>query len=185
MRASRTAIALATLGALAFAAWGVIASTGGDVAQTASAAVGDPPFIIEVNEQGFNPRSCTVSRNDTSIRFKNVGTQVHRIQRKDIGGLPPLWDSGDLQPGEFSQERNYNAALDDLYEDVYFPGHTVRVQAPVNPSSPTNCAKEAPTPTPTPIRTPTPTPAAPTAEQRVPRCIGSLGCGVAAIVAKD
>ena len=188
-RGYRAALALAALAAIAFAGVTVMLVRGEGTAHVAAAS----RFTIEVNEQGFNPRVCIVSRTaGDSIVFKNVGTQVHRIVLNDIGaGNPVLFDE-ELIPGATSTARSYTShSVEDFY-DLNFPTHTMHLEAGfANGDRAANCAKEAPTPTPTPTRTatpiPTPTPVipTPTAIQKPPRCIGLEGCGVAPQVSRD
>ena len=61
-------------------------------------------YIIEVNESGLNPPSCTINKG-TRWAWKNVGNSVHRIIKPDAGvAQPPIFDTGDLQPGETSKQ---------------------------------------------------------------------------------
>lgn len=163
------ALAAALAGGLSLAFFG---------ARTESASAYDR-YLIEVNEQGFNPRTCRINRGD-EIQFKNVGTTTIRVYKPQIGGLPPDPD-WTLDPGQLSTVISYTAGTTDRYfSDA---GHFVEVLTP--PRSNTwqvACAKEAPTPTPTP--TPTATPIAPPTPARPPACKW-VGCAVGPNLAAD
>ncbi len=134
-------------------------------------------YLIEVNEQGFNPRTCRINRGD-EIQFKNVGNSPIRVYKPQIGGLPPDPD-WTLEPGQLSTVISYTAGTTDRY--LTDGGHVVEVLTP--PRSNTwqvSCAREAPTPTPTPTATPTGVPAPP----KPARCWGN-GCAVAPNLAVD
>ncbi len=114
-------------------------------------------FIIQVNESGFNPPSCTVNKG-TTLRWLNVGQEVHRVVRPDVGvQVPPLFDTGDLQPGDLS--KRFELTIRDTwdYEDFYNPELKGRVNIP-NATSAESCDLQPPTATPTLTPTPTPTP---------------------------
>lgn len=163
------ALAAALAGGLSLAFFG---------ARTESASAYDR-YLIEVNGQGFNPRTCRINRGD-EIQFKNVGTTTIRVYKPQIGGLPPDPD-WTLDPGQLSTVISYTAGTTDRYfSDA---GHFVEVLTP--PRSNTwqvACAKEAPTPTPTP--TPTATPIAPPTPARPPACKW-VGCAVGPNLAAD
>ena len=143
-----------------------------------------PPYIIEINEEGFNPRQCNVNRvaPDNVVAFKNTGTQVHTVFRPGFGGLPddPVFV---LQPGETSAGGvSFTAGGDFIFYDRD-SDFTVTVSTPkLTNTGVISCSKELPTPTPTntPTVTPTPTPTPPP-----PANCWAPGCAIAVGVASD
>lgn len=94
-------LALVALAALAFAA------------VTSVAADGVPKeFVVNVSPAGFDPSLCKISRGD-HVSWKNTGSTPIRVVWPDPNGGTPLFDSGDIKPGETS--RNYSGFV--------FPGH--------------------------------------------------------------
>lgn len=159
------------------------------MAHSGEAAQGDTPYVIEVDEQGFNPHQCNINRGD-SVVFKNVGHTEIEVISPGFGGLPPDPDFI-LQPGESSSALIYTAGGNYHYEDANNPNHTVTVSTPGRSNAGTvSCSKEAPTPTPTPTRTPGPTPV-----PLSPKCVarayllgaipGHEGCAFALGLASD
>lgn len=145
---------------------------------------------IEILDSGFNPQVCQVNRNNSTVLWKNKSTKVRRVIVK--GAIEPIYDSGDLQPGETGLGGVYITSLATYQvSDFYEPTMTGQVVSPMSPSAQTVCSPLPPTPTPTPTRTPTPiptpTPIAPTPAplQLHPRCIGLQGCAIAPIIASD
>jgi hypothetical protein len=138
-------------------------------------------YVIEVNAEGFNPRTCRINRGD-EIQFKNVGNEPVRVYKPQIGGLPPDPDIT-LEPGALSYPISYTAGTTDRY--FTDDGHFVEVLTP--PRSNTwqvSCAKEAPTPTPTP--TPTATPPAPPTPPKPANCLEwARACAVGLNLAFD
>lgn len=180
VRGFRAAVTVAALGMVGFAAWGVTVSAGEGVT---GAAAADAPYIIEVNEIKFDPRVCIVNRLGDEVAWKNTGTQVHRIIVDDAGvDSPPRFDTGDIQPGETSDLYRFDGSTTLNYHDQYTPELKGQIIVPISNNAAANCAKETPTPTPSPTQTPTPIP---TPVQKPPRCIGLVGCAVAAQVARD
>ena len=153
--------------------------------------------VIEVKEDGFNPKLCTVRRDD-SVQWKNIGTTTRRVIKPDAGvGSPPLFDSGDILPGELSQSVIITAGGNFNYQDLYNPALTGTIYNSNTGSSSANCSPLPPTPTPTLTPTPgpskTPTPLA-TPTPRLPLYCkaqalgatrGNEGCVVAPGVARD
>ncbi len=138
-------------------------------------------FTIEASEGGFNPALCQVSRFDV-VTWKNVGKTVRRIIVPDVGvGSKPLYDTGDIQPGETlsgGYAMTFGGHVN--YQDYYDPTLKGTIQSPSTSNyGPRNCSPQAPTPTPSPTAQPTPTPVLP------PRCIGAGGCAVAVQLARD
>ena len=128
--------------------------------QTNAASTAPGPSVIEVNEQGFNPAVCSIGRSD-SVVWKNVGTKVHRIIKPDAGvGSPPIYDSGDIQPGETSLSPLIPGAGGRFnYEDFYDSSLKGVIQTPQESNTGTiNCSALPPTPTATPTTNPTATP---------------------------
>ena len=159
------------------------------VAHSGKAAQGDAPYVIEVDEQGFNQRQCNINRDD-SVVFKNVGKTEIEVISPGFGGLPPDPDFL-LQPGESSPALLYSAGGNYHYLDANRTTHTVTVSTPSRANFGTvSCSKEAPTPTPTPTRTPGPTPV-----PLSPKCVarayllgaipGNEGCAIALSLASD
>lgn len=119
--------------------------------------VAQDEFIIEVNEEGFNPPSCTINKN-TTIRWKNVGGAVHRVVRPAPGvDSPPLFDTKDLDPGETSGGIEFALQANFEYEDFYNPELKGKIIVP-NARGAQSCDLQPPTPTPTPTPLPTATP---------------------------
>lgn len=165
------ALAAALAGGLSLAFFG---------ARTESASAYDR-YLIEVNEQGFNPRTCRINRGD-EIQFKNVGTTTIRVYLPGHGGLPPAPGMDfTLAPGQSSSPVSYTAGA--THEWVSDAGATMTVLTPNGSNTwQVACAKEAPTPTPTP--TPTATPIAPPTPARPPACKW-VGCAVGPNLAAD
>ena len=114
-------------------------------------------YTIDINEEGINPASCTVNKG-TSVRWKNVGNEVHRIIRLGPGvDALPRFDTGDLQPGETSGSFGFTIRDNWLYEDFYNPELTARIIVP-NARGIESCELQPPTPTPSPTPLPTATP---------------------------
>ena len=114
-------------------------------------------YTIEIDEEGINPASCTVNKG-TAVQWKNVGSEVHRIVRPGAGvEAAPLFDTGDLEPGETSRTFGFTLRENWLYEDFYNPELTARIIVP-NSRGLESCELQAPTPTPSPTPLPTATP---------------------------
>ena len=130
--------------------------------QSGLASSASDVLVIEVNEQGFNPPVCQVGRSD-EVAWKNVGHEVHRIIKPNAGvGLPPIYDSGDLQPGDTSGPLIPGAGGQFKYQDAYNPDHKGVIETPQRSNDgPIVCSPLAPTPTPTPTPIPTATPVVP------------------------
>lgn len=143
------------------------------------ASASDPPYVIEISETGFNPSLCMVSRDD-DVMWKNVGTSVRRVIIPDVGvQSPPLFDTGDIAPGETSFKVKITQGGAMKYQDYYNPSLKGTVQAPqYSNTGPEICSPQAPTPTPTATVQPTQAP-------RPMRCITSIGCAVAPGVSRD
>lgn len=141
--------------------------------------------MIEASENGFNPSLCVVSRDDT-VQWKNVGSTVRRVIVPDAGvESPPLFDTGDIAPGEtsFMVEITHGGAM--KYQDFYNPDLKGVIQAPqYSNSGPESCSPQAPTPTPT-ATVPATATQQPTQAPRPMRCITSLGCAVAPAISRD
>lgn len=135
-------------------------------------------WVVEVNEQGFNPRQCNIVRNDEVV-FKNVGHVAIRVYKPGFGGLPddPDWT---LAPGEESPALSFTSGINDVYKSGL--GHSMTVFSPFVGNGTPGCFKEAPTPTPTPARTATPTATPP--PPRPANCTWN-GCAVAVALAAD
>ena len=121
-------------------------------------AVASGTYTIEVNEDGFNPKLCKISRGDV-VQWKNVGKKTHRIIKPDAGvGSPPLFDSDDVAPGQISQSFIMTYGGNFNYLDQYDPTLTGTVNTPqYSNSQAENCSPLPPTPIPTPTKTPGPT----------------------------
>ena len=164
------ALMMALIGAMTLAVF-----SGGD---TPAGAV--TRWTIEVNEQGFNPRFCSIVRNDEVV-FKNAGKVPIRVYHPVIGGLPPDFDET-LAPGATSESPlSFTAGGNFVVKSDL--GAEVTIYNPnTGPGSP-GCSKEAPTPTPTPTGT-----ATPTATPKPPKpanCWGSGGCAIGIALAAD
>ncbi|MBA4182072.1 MAG: hypothetical protein C0506_15905 [Anaerolinea sp.] len=152
-------------------------------------------YTIEVNEEGFNPKLCLISRGDV-VQWKNVGKKVHRVIKPDAGvGSPPLFDSEDIAPGQISQSFIMTYGGNFNYLDQYNPSLTGTVNTPQRSNTQAeNCSPLAPTPTPTPTRTPGPTPTPSPQVAALPMycraaslgaAIGNEGCAVTVGIARD
>jgi plastocyanin len=164
------ALAMALLGALSVALFGG--------SQTPASAY--DTYTVEVNEEGFNPRTCQINRGD-SVVFKNAGNAAIRVYIPGFGGLPPSFDQT-LEPGETSASPlRFDAGGNYLYYSEFGDFVTISTPKTANAGQ-VNCSKEAPTPTPTPTATPgpppTPTPVRPS------NCTW-VGCAVSLGVASD
>ncbi len=145
--------------------------------ETPAAAV--TRWTVEVNEGGFNPRFCSIVRND-EVQFKNVGKVPIRIFHPEVGGSPPLFDET-LEPGAISGAQSFTFGGNYVVQSEF--GDEVTIYNPnTGPGTP-GCSKEAPTPTPTPTGT-----ATPTATPKPPKpanCWGIGGCAISVGLAAD
>lgn len=177
------ALVMALAGAVSIAFFG-----GGGIPAQA-----DDLFVIEVNEEGFNPRQCNINRGD-SVTFKNVAdVEIHilsgyrngagQIIPGGFGGLPPRFDVT-LDPGElYVGSERFDAGSDYYYVSEF--GDHVTVSTPKTQNSgQVSCSKEAPTPTPTPTGTPTPIATATPVVIRPANCTWN-GCAVGIGIASD
>jgi hypothetical protein len=141
-------------------------------------------WIIRINEEGFNPRFCSIVRDDT-IAFENVGSTTVRVFKPNNTGVPadPDWT---LAPGELSGALKITYGGNTVFHSS--TGYTVTVFSPNNSTGTPGCFKEAPTPTPTPTFTATPirtaTSTATPTPQRPANCTWN-GCAVSVGVASD
>ncbi len=137
-------------------------------------------YTIEVNEEGFNPRTCNINRGDAVV-FKNAGNVDIRIYTPGFGGLPPRFDET-LKPGETSlSPERFDAGGNYLYHSEFGDFVTITIPQWSNYGQ-VSCSKEAPTPTPTPTATPGPPPTP--APERPSRCTW-VGCAVSLGLASD
>jgi len=152
---------------------------------TASAGGQNEPYTIEVSDVAVNPPTCNINRGD-SVVWKNIGTKVHRMIKPDAGvNSPPLYDSGDIQPGETSSPALFESGGKFQYYDQYDPNISGMVVTPGTANNGSvSCKPLPPTPTPTPTRTPTPIPT-PTPAPIVPAGCKWVGCAVGVAVASD
>lgn len=139
-------------------------------------------YTIEISDTGVNPDSCSISRGDEVV-WKNIGTQVHRIIKPDAGvNLPPLFDSGDIAPGETSPAARFDAGSKWLYYDQYNSAIKGVIITPARAESQAaSCVPLAPTPTATPTRAP----ARPTPTPVLPAGCRWVGCAVAAALSNE
>lgn len=137
-------------------------------------------YTIEVNEEGFNPRTCNINRDD-AVLFKNAGKVAIRVYIPGFGGLPPIFDET-IEPGKTSASPlSFTAGGSYVYYSQF--GDFVTISTPKTSNyGQVSCSKEAPTPTPTPTATPGPPPT-PTPE-RPSRCTW-VGCAVSLGLASD
>lgn len=156
-------------------------------------AVANNLYLIEVNEEGFNPRQCNLNRGD-SVTFKNTSDDEMRITSGfrnasgaiipgGFGGMPPLLDIT-LDPGEtYIGSESFTAGSDYFYVSEY--GDHVTVSTPKTQNTgQVSCSKEAPTPTPTPTGTPTPIATATPVIIMPANCTWN-GCAVGIAIASD
>jgi hypothetical protein len=183
---SRPLITAAAAGMLLLGTISIIAGSSGGTAHAAG------EYTIEILASGFNPQVCIVNRNNSQIFWKNKDTVVHRIVLP--GEIPgqPIFDSGDILPGETSPGGVLiNSSSTWNYSDFYVSSLKGTIISPIPNDTASQCSPLPPTPTPTPTRTPTPIPTAtpvvatPTPIVLPPRCIGLVGCAVAPAVARD
>ena len=88
-------------------------------------------FTIEVSETGFNPQVCQISR-DNLVQFKNVGTATRRVILPGTGAnAEPLFDSGDLGPGQLSNQQVFPHGGTVKFFDKYRPEFSVTIVLPV------------------------------------------------------
>ena len=88
-------------------------------------------FTVEVSESGFNPQVCRISR-DNYVQFKNVGKAPRRVIRPGTGAnAEPLFDSGDLAPGQTSNQEVFPHGGTVRYSDKYRPEFSVTIVLPV------------------------------------------------------
>ncbi len=88
-------------------------------------------FTVELSERGFNPQLCRISR-DNYVQFKNVGTTIRRVILPGVGAnAQPAFDSGDLKPGDTSNQQVFPHGGTVKFHDNYKPELTVTVLLPV------------------------------------------------------
>ena len=88
-------------------------------------------FTVEVSESGFNPQVCRISR-DNYVQFKNVGKAPRRVIRPGTGAnAEPIFDSGDLKPGDISNQEFFPHGGTARYSDKYKPEFSVTIVLPV------------------------------------------------------
>lgn len=88
-------------------------------------------FTVEVSESGFNPQVCRISR-DNYVQFKNVGKATRRVIRPGTGAdAEPIFDSGDLAPGQTSNQEVFPHGGTAKYYDKYRPEFFVTIVLPV------------------------------------------------------
>ena len=88
-------------------------------------------FTVEVSENGFNPQVCRISR-DNYVQFKNVGKVPRRVIRPGTGAnAEPIFDSGDLAPGQTSNQEVFPHGGTARYWDKYRPEFSVTIVLPV------------------------------------------------------
>lgn len=88
-------------------------------------------FTVEVSESGFNPQVCRISR-DNLVQFKNVGATTRRVILPGTGAdAQPLFDSGDLAPGQVSNQQLFPHGGTVKFFDKYRPEFSVTVVLPV------------------------------------------------------
>ena len=138
----------------------------------------ETPWTVEVNTQGFNPRFCSIVRDD-EVNFKNTASVSIRIFHPEIGGVPPLFDET-LAPGDTSSTLAFTFGGNYIVESDF--GHHVTIFNPNTGPGTSGCDKEAPTPTPTPTGTATPT--ATPAPPRPAKCTWN-GCAINVGLAAD
>ncbi len=85
---------------------------------------------VEVSSAGFNPSICRMNR--AYVRFKNVGSEPRRVILPGLGGDPPFWDSGPLQPGQTSNEYKLEYGGSTVFRDAANETHSVTVITPVH-----------------------------------------------------
>ncbi|MCC6381609.1 MAG: hypothetical protein IT304_03825 [Dehalococcoidia bacterium] len=159
-------------------------------ASGASAAAADGVYTVEILRSGFNPQTCVVNRNRSTVRFLNKDSVARRVVVPAAGvDSPPLYDSGDIAPGDTWSGFYIDYQAELHYYDFYFPAQTGVVLAPVDPNAASQCDPLPPTPTPTPTRTATPTPTPTPVPQSPAGCLrffaSPLGCAVGPFVATD
>jgi hypothetical protein len=150
-------------------------------------------YTIDILASGFNPSYCQVTRNDDRVAFLNKDTRVRRVIVRAFASdptAPPMYDSGDIQPGGRVVAFTATGQIDVSYEDYYVPEHKGRIVAPLNPNAGASCSPLPPTPTPTSTPTVTPTPTATPPKPPTPEACERLladpkGCSVAIRVAND
>ena len=88
-------------------------------------------FTVEVSERGFNPQVCRISR-DNYVQFKNVGTATRRVILPGVGAnAEAQFDSGDLAPGQTSNQQVFPHGGTVKYFDKFLPGLSVTIVLPV------------------------------------------------------
>lgn len=118
----RTALAALTL---------TLVLAGGFAVQTAANASRGVVFTVEIGDRGFNPQVCRISR-DNLVQFKNVGTVTRRVIRPGSGlNAEPLFDSGDLAPGQTSNQEVFPHGGTVKYSDKDRPEFSVTIVLPV------------------------------------------------------
>jgi plastocyanin len=156
-------------------------------------------FTIEISAQGFNPETCTVNRNGSTVRFHNLDSVAHHVVVPDPSNptdlTHPLFDFGVIEPGAYSRSAIFNQLDDWKYRDADNANMTGEIIVPLSNGTVSQCSPLTPTPTPTntpiptatPTLTPSPTPTPPPA--RPGGCDRFLahpeGCAVAPELAAD
>ncbi|MBA4182071.1 MAG: hypothetical protein C0506_15900 [Anaerolinea sp.] len=86
-------------------------------------------FTVEVSEAGFNPGTCQISR-DNYVQFKNVGRGPIRVIRDGSGGTL-TFDSGELKPGQVSNQDFFPHGGTAKFYDYARPNNSLTVVLPV------------------------------------------------------
>jgi plastocyanin len=100
------------------------------VVRPTARADGGTTFVVQVSEGGFNPSLCKVSRSD-SVAFKNVGTGLRRVIFVNRAGGDPIFDTGDIKPGDTSRSYTFIDGSTHPFVDVYNPAASLNVLTPV------------------------------------------------------
>lgn len=138
-------------------------------------------YVVEISDTGFNPEVCNISRDDEVV-WKNVGTKVHRVIIPDAGvNSPPLFDTGDIEPGQVSPPAKFTYGGGNTLVDFYNPALRSTVSTGKAQAQAANCRPLPPTPTPTP----TPIPATPTPKPQLPAGCRWVGCAVAVSLSNE
>jgi plastocyanin len=100
------------------------------VVRPAARADGGTTFVVQVSEGGFNPSLCKVSRSD-SVAFKNVGTGLRRVIFVNRAGGDPIFDTGDIKPGETSRSYTFVDGSTHPFADLHNSAASLNVLTPV------------------------------------------------------
>lgn len=88
-------------------------------------------FTVHITDAGFDPPLCRISRSDI-VNWENTGTKPHRVIWPDPNGPTPLFDTGEIAPGQTSLAfKGFEFPNQWRFKDTHNPDATGIVVTPV------------------------------------------------------